>query len=147
MTCKTKLLLQIKMAKECILSYAVLPSKPKAAQAHLAAATKQWHTQHGVKLFPSILSSPCGHKWSSFKAKRDKRLLQDQKGSPSRSRGWSRYQPQISLRKYAKTYEGSCSRWCPRLSHKVLNVLDTYICIVQSINQLELKKVINFWAR
>ena len=41
------------MAKKCILFYAVLSSKPKAAQAHLAAATKQWHTQHG-QAFPRL---------------------------------------------------------------------------------------------
>ena len=37
--------------KECLLFHAVLSSKPKAAQAHLAAATKQWLTQHG-QAFP-----------------------------------------------------------------------------------------------
>ena len=38
---------------KCILFDAVLSSKPKAAQAHLAAATKQWHTQHG-QAFPRL---------------------------------------------------------------------------------------------
>ena len=37
---------------KCILFDAVLSSKPKAAQAHLATATKQWHAQHDVKLLP-----------------------------------------------------------------------------------------------
>ena len=39
--------------KKSLLFHAVLSSKPKAAQAHLAAATKQWHTQHG-QAFPRL---------------------------------------------------------------------------------------------
>ena len=60
------------MAKKCILFYAVLPSKLKAAQAHLAAATKQWHTQYDVKLFPgwpgnSLTLNSIQSLWSQMK--------------------------------------------------------------------------------
>ena len=155
MTWKTKLLLQFNMAKRkkmpLISCCSLLQTKSGSGAScccNQAVAHPTWSSFSPVgqeTVWPSILSSPCGLKWSNFKAKRDQRLLQDGKGSPARSRGWSGYQPQISLHKYTKTNEGSSL--CPKWSLKLLNELHTYICVVQCINWFELKKVINFWAR
>ena len=68
-----------KWQKECLLFHAVLSSKPKAALAHVAAATKQWHTQHG-QAFPQLARKQFDPQFYpvpvvSNEARRDQRLL------------------------------------------------------------------------
>ena len=86
------------------------------APAHCAATTKQWHTQHGVKLFGGWLGNspdlnPIESLWLQMKQLQSKEratLATGLKKSLQSLGEDHAVLPQISLRKHAEAYEGGC---------------------------------------